>query len=59
MIETNGFDTIQIKCKLCGKVIGMIEHDAEIVFPKCGDCANPLPGGDDVLYSINNITRSQ
>lgn len=50
---------VQVKCKQCGKVIGMIEQDAEIVFPKCGNCANPLPEGDDILYSINNVTSSQ
>ena len=49
----------QIKCKQCGKVIGMIERDAEVVFPKCANCANPLPEGDDILYSISNVASSQ
>ncbi|MFQ5573585.1 MAG: hypothetical protein ACE5EJ_04995 [Nitrosopumilaceae archaeon] len=55
----NRTDAIQIKCKQCGKVIGMVEHDAEIVFPRCGNCANPLPEGDDILYSVKKVTNSQ
>ena len=55
----NTYDAKQIKCKLCGKVIGMVESDAEIVFPKCGNCANPLPEGDDILYTINKSESSQ
>jgi translation initiation factor 2 beta subunit (eIF-2beta)/eIF-5 len=55
----DSYDAVQIKCKLCGKVIGMVERDAEIVFTKCGNCANPLPEGDDILYSINKPVNSQ
>ena len=50
---------VEITCKQCGRVIGMMEQDAEIVFPKCRNCANPLPEGDDIFYSINNVARSQ
>ena len=53
------YDAVQIKCKLCGKVIGMVERDAEIVFPKCGNCANPLPEGDDILYTISKSSNSK
>ena len=59
VIWMDSYDTVQIKCKQCGKVIGMVEHDAEIVFPRCGNCANPLPEGDDILYSINKSVNSQ
>ncbi len=55
----DGFDAKQIKCKQCGKVIGMVEHDAVVIFPRCGNCANPLPEGDDILYAFNKVSNSQ
>ncbi len=52
----NIYDLKQINCVECGKTIGEIDYDAEIIRPKCGKCANPLPEGDDkVRYTVNSI----
>jgi hypothetical protein len=52
----NIYDTKPIKCVRCGKSIGEIEYDAEVINPKCGYCANPLPDGFDKLsYSAHHI----
>jgi len=45
----NIYDTKQIKCYKCGKWIGEAAYDAEIICPKCGDCADPFPKYDDLL----------
>lgn len=39
----NIYDTKVIHCAICEKCIGEADYDAEIIFPKCGKCANPLP----------------
>ena len=53
----NIYDTKPVKCAKCGKSIGEIDYDAEVIQPKCGNCSNPLPEGFDKLaYSINRIT---
>lgn len=48
----NIYDTKTIECAKCGKCIGEIEYDAQVILPKCGHCANPLPG-DKILYTIS------
>ncbi|TLY03922.1 MAG: hypothetical protein E6K87_04015 [Thaumarchaeota archaeon] len=45
----NLYDTKSITCSKCNKFIGEIEHDAVVTLPKCGQCANPFPEGDDKL----------
>ncbi|MEM3006527.1 MAG: hypothetical protein QXW37_01750 [Candidatus Nitrosotenuis sp.] len=50
----NIYDTRQIYCSKCGKPVGEVAYDAEIILPKCGICANPLPHSDDRL-TINNL----
>lgn len=55
----NIYDTKQVCCSECGSCIGEIEYDAEIIRAKCGKCANPLPEGDDILYTINQIKDSK
>ena len=55
----NSYNAKQLLCKKCGKVIGMVEENAEIIFPRCGTCANLLPEGDDILYSMNKVVNSQ
>lgn len=54
----NIYDTKSIHCSKCGKFIGEIDYDAIISLPKCGQCANPQPQGDDkVLYMISKYGR--
>jgi len=56
----NLYDTKTISCRNCGKTIGEVDYDAEIIRPLCGKCAHPLPEGDTVMYTINAIkTNSQ
>ena len=43
----------QILCSKCGRVIGEIESDADVTFPRCGNCSNPMPEGDDIIYTIS------
>lgn len=51
----NIYDTKSIYCKDCGKSIGEIEYDANVILPECGQCANPMPEGDSILYTVNAI----
>lgn len=39
----NIYDKCVIRCAICDKCIGEVDYDAEIIFPKCGKCANPMP----------------
>ena len=43
----NIYDKKIIKCTKCNKSIGEIDYDAEIVYPQCGDCADPKPHYSD------------
>jgi len=45
----NIYDTKLINCYKCGKWVGEVAYDAEIICPKCGDCADPFPKSDDLL----------
>lgn len=38
----NIYDTKPIRCVICQKAIGEVDFDAEIIRPKCGQCANPI-----------------
>ena len=49
----NIYDTKSISCRNCNKVIGEIDYDAQVILPECGQCANPLPEGDKILYTIS------
>lgn len=52
----NIYDTKVVRCSVCGKAIGEVEYDAELIRPKCGHCAEPLPQNDDkAMYIINTI----
>jgi hypothetical protein len=54
------YDTKIIHCTKCNKSIGEVEFDAEIVFPKCGHCADPTPDGFDKLsYTINSFNKNK
>ena len=55
----NIYDTKTISCRNCGKSIGEIDYDAEVILPQCGQCANPMPEGDDKLsYIANSIIQN-
>lgn len=51
----NIYDTKTVLCKSCGKSIGEIEHDSEVILPKCGKCADIKPEGDKILYAVSAI----
>jgi phage FluMu protein Com len=45
----NIYDTKTIRCAICQKLIGEVDFDAEIIYPKCGQYANPIP---DTKYKM-------
>lgn len=53
--KMNIYDTKTIFCKSCGKSIGEIDFDAEVILPKCGQCADVKPEGDKILYTVSAI----
>ena len=58
MVSMGWLIKIEIKkilCSKCGRVIGEIEEDADITFPTCGECSNPLPEGDDFIYIVSKM----
>lgn len=55
----NIYDTKTISCIKCGKCIGEVEYDSEIVLPKCGQCANPVPEGDKILYTVSHYQNNK
>jgi hypothetical protein len=58
--DLNLYDTKVIRCTKCNKSIGEVEFDAEIVFPKCGHCADPIPDGFDKLsYTISSFNKNK
>ena len=53
----NIYDTRVISCSKCGKYIGEVDYDAEIILPRCGKCANPMPAMPDtheMAFGSNN-----
>jgi hypothetical protein len=58
----NIYDTRIIKCIICERYVGEIEYDAKVIRPLCGKCADPLPEGDKILYTVShyqNIPRNK
>jgi hypothetical protein len=53
--DLNLYDTRIIHCVRCEKCLGELDYDAEVIRPLCGKCANPLPEGDDILYTVSNV----
>ena len=49
----NIYDSKTISCRNCGKPIGEIDYDAEVILPQCGQCANPMPEGDNIAYTAS------
>lgn len=55
--DMNIYDKRVICCSECDKYVGEVDYDAEIIFPKCGKCANPMPAIPDTtdrIFSSNN-----
>ena len=51
----NIYDTKTIRCTKCDSPIGEVDYDAEIILPKCGQCANPTPHANDKMpYLISH-----
>ncbi len=55
--DLNLYDTRVIRCARCDKCLGELDYDAEVIRPLCGPCANPLPEGDDILYTVSNMNN--
>jgi hypothetical protein len=51
----NLYDTKPISCVICEKSIGEIDCDAKVINPLCGQCANPLPEGDKIIYTVSHF----
>jgi len=49
----NIYDTKTISCRSCGRSIGEIDYDAEVMLPQCGYCSNPMPEGDNIVYTTS------
>ncbi|MDH3764609.1 MAG: hypothetical protein OER82_02215 [Nitrosopumilus sp.] len=49
----NIYDTKTISCRNRGKSMGEIDYDAEVILPQCGQCANPMPEGDNITYTAS------
>jgi len=56
--KLNIYDTKTISCTRCGKCIGEIDYDAEVILPQCGHCANPMPEGDNILYTASHFKNN-
>jgi len=55
----NIYDTKSIRCYKCGKFIGEIDYDAEVTLPICGNCSNPFPEGDDIVYLKSRLQNQE
>jgi len=54
----NIYDTKPLICSKCKESIGEIDYDALVIRPLCGKCANPLPEGDKILYTVSHFQNS-
>lgn len=54
----NIYDTKSILCSRCNISIGEIDYDAEVIRPLCGKCANPLPEGDKIIYTMSHFQNN-
>ena len=45
----NIYDTKSIRCSSCKNIIGEVDYDAEIIRPKCGQCAEPTIHAKDKM----------
>ena len=51
----NIYDTKRLDCARCGKSIGEVDFEAKVINALCGQCANPLPEGDNILYTVSHF----
>jgi len=49
------YDMKQINCTRCEKWIGEVDYESKIINALCGQCANPLPEGEKILYTISHF----
>ena len=49
----NIYDSKTISRRNCGKSIGEIDYDVEVVLPQCGQWANPIPKGGNIVYTVS------
>ena len=54
----NIYDMKSVICTKCKISIGEIDFDAEVTMPLCGKCANPLPEGDTIIYTISHFQNN-
>ena len=54
----NDYDTKPIVCHTCKTPIGEIDYDALVIRPLCGKCANPMPEGDKILYTVSHFQNT-
>lgn len=47
------YDTKQISCTRCEKWIGEVDCEARIINALCGQCADPKPMGEKILYTMS------
>ncbi|RDJ32425.1 MAG: hypothetical protein DWQ18_07885 [Crenarchaeota archaeon] len=48
----NIYDKKVVKCVICEKSIGEVNYDAEIIFPRCGECSDPKPHINDLIVPL-------
>ena len=48
----NIYDKKVIKCVICEKDIGEINYDAEVIYPRCGECSDPKPHVNDHVVPL-------
>lgn len=51
----NIYDTKPIHCTRCEQWIGEVDYEAKIINALCSQCADPLPMGEKILYTVSNF----
>ncbi|MGI0087318.1 MAG: hypothetical protein ACREBI_05100 [Nitrosotalea sp.] len=60
MDALNIYDKKSVHCYKCDRFVGEIDCNAVITLAKCGQCANPMPEGDDkILYTASRFGKPQ
>lgn len=55
----NIYDTKQVNCYRCGRWVGEVDSEAGIIYPKCGDCANPFQKESAFLPTLNKVLQTK